>query len=284
MNVLIVKGGDAYKTTKQFLDKIKFKLKDKRVLIKPNLATTASSQDGITTDVNVVRAVLEKLENCNTLIGEGASNTLDSFKLNGYFDLARDFNVKLVDFDKDEIVNRKIPKPFHFNELPFAKTALECEYLINIAKLKVHSYAKVTLCLKNLFGTVISRKNRILIHPFIQKAVCDIIQVIRSDFNIIDGIVGNQRDECISNPVMSNIIIGGYDILSVDIVGSQCMGINPKEIEHLVLAEKLLGKREINLIGEKIENVKKDYDRRPMLGTKIRYRTEDLLRNILKRF
>jgi len=278
MKVYIEKGEDAYKATKKLLKKINFKVKNRKVLIKPNVTTSDSAQSGITTDVNVVRAILERLKNCEIIIGEGSvSDTFRAFEVNGYSDLAKEFNARLVDLNKDEIIRKKIPKPFRFKELPFAKTVFECDYLINVAKLKTHSVSLVTLCLKNLFGTVVPRRNRVIVHPSINKGICDIAQVIYPDFNFIDGIIGNQLDEVISNPVNSGILIGGNDALAVDLVASLCMGIDPGQVEHLRLAQKLFGKREIEVIGEKIEDVVKEYEVGSLFATKIRHAGEKML-------
>lgn len=278
MKVYIEKGNDAYKTTKKLLKKIDFKVENRKVLIKPNITTSDSAQSGITTDVNVVRAILERLKNCETIIGEGSvSNTIKAFEVNGYVEVAKEFNAKLVDLNKDEIVRKKVAKPFRFKELPFAKTVFECDYLINVAKLKTHSLSLVTLCLKNLFGTVVPRRNRVIVHPSINKAICDIAQVVYPDFNVIDGIMGNQLDEVISNPVNSGIVIGGYDALAVDLVACLCMDIDPAQVEHLRLAQKLFGKRKIKLIGERIEDVRKEYEVGSLFATKIRYAGERML-------
>lgn len=272
MNVCIVRGEDPYKTTKKLLDMLRFGLKDKKVFIKPNLTTAGSAESGITTDVNVIRAILEKLKNCEVTIGEGSgANTFEAFKANGYFELSEEFGAKLVDLNNDEAVVKKIPAPVRFRQLSFAKAVLNSEYVIDVAKLKTHSFATVTLCLKNLFGTITPRKNRVMVHPFINKAICDIAQVVKPQLNIVDGIVGNQLDEVRSNPVNSNIVIGGYDALSVDLVACQCMGIDPGEVGHLNLAQAIFGEREINVLGEKIENVKKQYRRGKFITNIIRY-------------
>jgi uncharacterized protein (DUF362 family) len=281
--VCITRGKDPYITTKKLLDKLKFKVTNKKVLVKPNLVTTDSSGSGITTDVNVVRAILERLKRCEVTIAEGSSvDTLQAFESNGYVELAEEFDANLVDLNRDEVVIKKVPKPICFRKLPIAKAVLESEFLINVAKLKIHKIAIVTLCLKNLFGCVPGRDNKLVIHPSINKAICDIAQVIRPDFNVVDGIVGNQTDEAISSPVHSGIVVGGYDALSVDLVGSECMGVYPEEVEHLTIAKKLFGERKIKVIGEKIEDVKKIYDRKTLLKTRLRYAEEKILSKVLR--
>lgn len=280
MKVFIEKGFDPYKTTKKLLKKINFSVKGKKVFIKPNL-TLSSVSKSINTDVGVVKAVLEKLKDCDVLIGDGGFDTEKAFESAEYYSLEKEFNVKLIDLNKDIIVKKKIPKPFLFEEIPFAKSVLNT-YLINIGKLKAHSLAKVTLSIKNLFGCVVPRKNRIIIHPYINKALADIIQVIKPDFNIIDGIIGNQNDEVQPDPVNSGIVLASKDALSLDIVGSKCMDIEPETVEHLVLIKRLLGKRDIKIIGENIENVKKKYQTRELFSTKFRHLGERILSRIYR--
>ena len=283
MNVHIVKGKDAYRSTRKLLEKLEFSQKNKKIFIKPNLTTSDSADSGVTTDVNVVRAILEKLKDCEVVIGEGSGvNTFEAFRANGYFELSEEFGAKLVDLNKDQIVIKKIPKPIRFKKLPFAKTVLDCEYIIDVAKLKTHSLAGVTLCLKNLFGTVVPRRNRVIVHPFISKAICDIAQIAKPQLNIVDGIVGNQLDEVRSNPISSEIVVGGYDALSADLVACKCMGIDPEEIEHLSLAQTFFGKREIEVLGEKIEDVKRNYRRGKLITTMLRYAGERVLGLVYK--
>lgn len=274
--VFIQKGSNPYNTTKKLLKKMKFSVKGKRVLIKPNL-TFPSESKSINTDVSVIKAVVERLKNCEILVGDGGYNTEKAFELGGYHSLE---NVKLVDLNKDKVIKKRIQKPFAFKEIPFAKTVFECDYFINIGKLKVHSLAGVTLSIKNLFGTVVPRRNRVIVHPHINRALADIVQVIKPDFNIIDGVIGNQIDEVRVFPVESEIVLASYDPLSLDFVACECMGIDPKRIEHLILIEKLLGKRSIQIIGEDVNKIKKNFQTRKLLSTKIRYFGERILSKI----
>ena len=85
MVVGIEKGERAYETTARLLEKLGFRVTGKTVLLTPNLTTAASADDGITTDVGVCRAVLERLERCRIVIGEGSggANTRTAFERNG---------------------------------------------------------------------------------------------------------------------------------------------------------------------------------------------------------
>ncbi len=275
----IVKGRDGYAAAKKLLEMLDFRVEGKKVLVKPNLTVNAKPETGVTTDVQVVRAVMERLEGCEVVIGEGGSSgdMMQTFEDLGYAGLAREFGAKLVDLNNDEVVKVKVPRPVHAAEIPLARTAVEAEYVVNASKLKIHSLATVTLSLKNLFGCVPGRRNKLLFHPFINDAICDFAQVLRSDFNIIDGIVGNEIDEVASNPVHSGIVVGGFDALAVDFVGSTCMGVNPETVPHLKTASSLFGKPSFKIVGSRTEDAAKVYDKRRMLKTRVRYLGEKML-------
>lgn len=273
-NVYITRGNDPYQTTKVLLKRMRFSLKNKKVFIKTNVHPEKLPS----TDVNVVRAVVDRLNNCETIVGGNVGITGKSFDVNNYHAL-EDMGVKLVDVDLDKKVFVKVRKPIMFKKIPIAKTILDCDYLINVAKLKIHNHAKVTMCLKNLFGCIPGTP-KLLMHSHINYAIHDYMQVLRSDMNIIDGIVGGQNDEFYVTPIRSNIVIGGLDALSVDIVGAKCMGVDPGDVEYL----RLLGydKKKIRVIGENIENVMKRYDMRIKPVRRIRNFMEEGLRLAVK--
>jgi len=275
MRVYIVKGEDPYKTTKALLNKMKFSLKDKKVFIKANVHPNKIAS----TDVNVVRSILEKLKDCDVVIGGNVGILGEPFSINNYDKLAKEFNVKLIDLDRGEKVIKKVKNPLRFKDFPIAKSVLDADYVINAAKLKIHSHATVTMCLKNLFGCIPGRI-KLTIHTHINEAIHDYMQILKSDLNIIDGIVGNQNDEYFPNPIRSNIVIGGYDAIIADVVGTKCMGIDPGEVKYL----KLLNyeNEKIEVIGEKIEDVIKNYDRRRRPKRTLRFFIEDGLRLAVK--
>ncbi len=279
-HVAIVKGDDAYEAAKKALRLLKFSVKNKKVLIKPNLCVSASSSSGVTTDAGVCRAVLERMKGCEAVIGEsnGLGDVMKAFRKNGYSELAKDFDCGLKNLDRDEIVWKNIPRPFAFDKLPFARTAIECNYLISAAKLKVHGKAGVTVSLKNMFGCVPLRKNKLIVHAKIQQGIADLCQVVYPHFCIVDGIVGNEREEVLSNPVKHGIVLAGHDALSVDITAARCMGIEPDAIEHIRNMARLLGKPGIVVKGERIENVTISYSRKKTLITRMRYSMEGVQR------
>lgn len=274
-------GEKSYEAAKRLLTKANFKVKNKKVLIKPNLVTDDSSQSGITADVSICKAILDKLESCEVTIG----NDFDNFEATSYSKLEKDYNCKIVAFDKlneKDIIFKEVKTPFKFSKIPLARQVLEADYVVSLAKLKIHALCQVTLALKNMFGCVPTRKHRIRIHPSIRSSLMDILQVRKPDFGIVDGIIGNQVEEVRSNPISHGILLASHDPLALDIIGTRCMGIHEDEIEFLKRAKLFYNfdPKTIEVIGEKVENVAKSYNREYGFSTRARYAAERVMSKI----
>jgi len=275
-NVYIATAKDPYMGGCEALDALGFSVKGKRVYIKPNLTGGEPSEKGMTVDIGVIRAVLERLSDCPQItIGESCSDTLKAFDELGYRQLAKDFpNVHLEDIRSAEIVWKQIPKPYHTKEMPFNATVFNHDYVINIAKMKTHSLAGVTLCLKNIFGFVPTRKQKLMYHPFIRKAVLDMNQVVSSHFCIVDGVWGNEYDEVQSTPKCTGVVLAGENILAVDIAAASIMGIDLHKNETYSMAIELWGRPEINILGNRVDDVRTKYRQGCLFSTRLRYLKE----------
>ncbi len=272
-DVYIAKSDNAYKGASEALDALKFNVREKCVYIKPNLTGGRDARDGLTIDIGTVRAVLERLHDCPRItIGESCSDTAKAFEELGYSQLIKEFpNVQLEDIRSAEIIWKPIPKPYHTKEMPFNATVFDHDYVINIAKMKTHSLADVTLCLKNIFGFIPTRKQKLMYHPFIRKAILDMNQIVPSHFCMVEGIWGNEYDEIQSTPKHTGAIIAGENRLAVDLIAAEIMGINLNDIETYRMAFELWGDPEINLLGVPLNEVKTGFRRGCMISTRLRY-------------
>ena len=272
-DVYLAKTEDAYEGTSRALDELGFSVSGKRVYIKPNLTGGRPSRDGLTIDIGPVRAVLERLHDCPEItIGESCSDTIQAFDELGYRGLTDEFpNVRLEDIRTAPIIWKSIPRPYHTKEMPFNASVFEHDYVVNIAKMKTHSLAGVTLCLKNIFGFIPKRKQKLMYHPFIRKAVLDMNQVVPSHFCIVDGVWGNEFDEIQSTPKHTGAVIAGENLLAVDMIAAEIMGINLNDIDSYRMAMDLWGDPEINLLGDGLDELKTMFRQGCLFTTRLRY-------------
>jgi uncharacterized protein (DUF362 family) len=276
--VAIVKGTkpvDATVEALQMIDVTEALSEEKPILIKPNYVDTSHPSTGITTDSRVIEGVVKFLKNRGVkkiVIGEGCGfgDTFKAFKVAGVDEVAKKWNVELVDLNKDELVEVNPPHPLALKRVKVAKTALEST-IISVPKLKPHRMTDVTLSIKNMMG-VMSPKGSM--HTHLNKNIVDLASIVKPSIAVVDGIVAGEGHETSANPVKMNLVIAGTDPVAVDAVGAAVMSIPPEKVKHLRLAEKKgLGTcnlEQIEMVGEPIEEVKRKF-RRALSSKLLRY-------------
>src|ERR1700720_1963046 len=251
------------------LGKFSLPVKDKVVLLKPNLVGL-DPLGVINTHPAVIAATREsflRLGASQVLIGDGPAMDrdteaiLESVRLREFVGpLGRMF----VDLNIDEV--ERVPlatKASRLKELYMPKTVLGADLVVSMPKLKTHHWAGVTLSLKNMFGTVPGScygwpKN--LLHwAGIDNAILDINAAVKPDFAIVDGIVGMEGNGPIQGtPKACGVLIFGDDAVAVDATCCRVMGLMPERIKYLAAAGTMLGHvnaNKIQQVGESIDTV-----------------------------
>ena len=274
MKVAIIKGTNPSNMTVKALEMINgnkaLPLK-KPVLIKPNYLNANHPSTGITTDSRIIEGIvkfLKKYEFENIVIGEGSgfADTFEAFRVAGVDIVSKKWNIKLVDLNKDEFIEKKPLHPLNLKKVKIAKTALESS-IISVPKLKPHRIAGVSLSIKNMMGAMTPKGS---MHSHLSKNIVDLASIIKPDLAVVDGIIAGEGHESSGNPLIMNLVIAGTDPVAVDIVGAKIMGIPINDIKHLTFAEKKgLGTADLNkieILGEPIEKVRKNFKRSMLSG------------------
>lgn len=211
------------------------------VVIKPNLCAYRSSDSGATTDVNMVRTLIEiineKGDNNRVSVVESNSESTyatRSFAFHNYSSLEHEFsNVRLVNLSRDERMNITLEngKAFHLLEIP--ETLIDVDYFVTVTKLKTHVDYRMSCALKNQFG-LIPRKHKSAYHPFMSEVLYDINTLFPPDLSIVDGIIGMEGfGPTDGTPRKTGIMIFGTHAIATDIVSARIMGFKPKQIPYL---------------------------------------------------
>lgn len=263
-NVSILRGNNIEKMVKKAVDSIggvrSFVGTNKKVLIKPNLGTLKKSETGATTDPNIVRAVIDLMQERTTdiTIVESDSAATDAeiiWSHCGYYELAEEKNVTLINLSKEPTL---IYEGYRLPEILFGD-----HVLINIPKIKTNDLTIVTCSLKNLFGLIPTRY-RAKYHKRISSIIVDLNEIFKSSLVVVDGLIGMEGDGPIAGrPVNMNVVVAGNNAVAVDSVVCDIMGVNPKDVTHIMMAvEAGLGQMDINSInrfGERLEDVRKHF-------------------------
>ena len=217
----------------------------KHVLIKPNV-TSAGKVWGEVTDLRVVRALAKivREKGAHVTIAEAASVGMDTeklFEMYGYYPL-RDEGYELVDLKKTETVKVPVVGSKTIKEIEIYKMVLDADTVITVPVLKTHFALLVTLSLKNMKGTIPDReKRRFHLVYGVEEGVAHLNQVIRPQLAVIDAIHCSGGAGPNRTTVEVDAIIASRDPVAADSVGCQVMGIDPRTVPQLKIAEGIGG-------------------------------------------
>jgi uncharacterized protein (DUF362 family) len=219
-----------------------------RILLKPNLNNDLNGLTGNSTDLRLLRALIEALQARgyrSLTIGDGPNFGLRRLEIDVFCRLAVDrlaklYGVECVDLNYDagrpvELVNGRTTH--------IAATCLEADYVINLPKLKTHAEAGLSLACKNLIGCNVGI-NKKRVHDDLPRAIVRLGQILRPQLHIVDGLVameGNGPGDGL--PRELGLLFAGRDPLLLDAAVARLVGIAPDALPHLVVArqERLIG-------------------------------------------
>lgn len=228
------------------------------VLIKPNLVEILAPP--ITTPVELIEQIILYLLNYmdagRLVIGEGcgASNhdTFHAFNELGYTALGQRFDIRLIDLNTEKLRHRENAQLSRWPEM-YLPEILDDAYLLSVPQLKAHSMSGVTLTMKNMMGCAPPAHyqrggawKKAAFHTNIHEAIYELNRYRTPNYTILDGSIGMAKahlwgPQC-SPPVRR--IAASSDPVAIDSYGTQLLGRDWREIDHIVMAHEILGNAE----------------------------------------
>jgi len=275
------------------------------VVIKPNLIWGAAPDEGYTTDPRVVRTLVRMVQEAGAgkvIIADGAAlyrdwhdargATVEAFRLCGYDadgDMVDDeTGAQLVDLNDaggldqhnpDLVTQVGVPNGLIWISYWLPRVVMEADVLIGVPVLKNHSYAGVTLGLKNQIGIAPSDiyhqagsnmfKWALEHGPHdLGRHIVDLNLARPLDFVVVDGLRGMTDGPIggtLANPPM-RLIMAGTDPVAVDTIGTLVMGYDPASVPYLSWAAGAgLGTNDVRQItvrgvsGERVSQVRRNF-------------------------
>ena len=113
-----------------------------------------------------------------------------------------------------------------------------------------------------MYGCIMS-SNKIKFHDYLDQAIVDACTVMRPQLSVIDGIIGmgGPKGPVDGVPIRADLIVAGLDPVAVDSACATIMGLSPRRIRHLTLAERAgLGSIEFKAAGDGIPAELPDFE------------------------
>lgn len=222
-------------------------IQGKSVLLKPNLLWPSEPEQGLNTHPSVIEAAVKCCEErgaAKVYVGDNAGqimygNSKGAFYGSGLGEKLGKYYVNLgVDLEK-----------FHIEaigqDVYISKLINQVDLIINLPKFKTHKLTGITGAVKNTFGYLPGgQKARMHViahsHERFGNTLAQIHAIRKPDASITDAVLGMQGNGA-SGPDLRYIgkLMASRDPVALDTVQAEMMGYDPKEILHLVAAEKI---------------------------------------------
>jgi len=254
------------------------------VFIKPNMLAGYDPRTGATTNPGVLEALIRLLQSRTTDITliesdfevpliRGApmpmERDLDRVYQLPQYDGVRALGVKFINLSKS---SRRIygdAGGAFIAPVRLPAVLEQMDVFIDVPVMKTHYLTTVTLGLKNLYGLIPRGHVRGRLHNIIAGVLCDLAALFKPHLTLIDGTIGMEGayGPCFGAPVYSKVIVASTDVVAADSVGCHVMGYQPEDLSGqnpIMEAEKRgIGNaslERIEVVGERIEGVRRKYD------------------------
>lgn len=241
---------------------------DSRVVIKPNLCCVKSHETGATTDPRVVEAIINYLrteygiKDISLVESDGTQVLADmAFQLLGYRRLSNRLGVKLLNLSSSPYSLRSFPENTFLKKIRVPDIIENADCFISVPKIKTHDSCIFSAALKNQYGCNPYR-NKSKYHRRIHEAIVDLNVAYKTDLIVVDGIVAMEghRGPVDGAPVRLGIMIFGKDPVAVDHFIAKIMGMNPKSVEYLAMAERRgIGSSRYETVGMDLGRIRRNF-------------------------
>ncbi|MCL2621873.1 MAG: DUF362 domain-containing protein [Firmicutes bacterium] len=255
----------------------KFIKKGDTVFLKANLLAPIKPEKQASTNPLVVAAVAKLVVavGAKCIIGDSSGGPFNSTYMNVVYktckmteaalasgaELNRDFTDHLVEY----------PKGIVAKKFPVCSAMTKADVIINIAKLKTHSFSGFSACCKNMFGAIPGLV-KVQMHEHFQdietfaNALIDINEFLKPKvkLHILDAVICMEgAGPASGTPKPVGALLAGEDYSAVDSVAIKIMGDIPEVMPTLYIAKQRgLTDYSYNIVGDDYTQfISKDYKR-----------------------
>jgi len=212
------------------------------VLIKPNLNNDLSALTGNSTDLRLLAAVIEILQQrgCTRIVvGDGPNigayrKGIDVLGRLGVRALCAHYGIKCLDLNHAPTAKVHLAT----GTAHVARLCLEADFFILLPKLKTHAEAGMSLGQKCLIGCVAGADKR-LVHADLSANIVALNEAIHPHLIIADALIameGNGPGDGI--PRRADTLLAATDPFTLDLGAAHLFGLDPAHIPYLAIARE----------------------------------------------
>ncbi|MBF0345566.1 MAG: DUF362 domain-containing protein [Nitrospirae bacterium] len=242
----IAHGKNVRKMVQAAIDKLgglsRFIKPGERVLIKPNVGWDRQPEIAANTNPEVVGAVVAMCVEGRAsevwVTDVSINDPYRSFARSGIEAAVLKAGGKVKFVSEDDFLQTDI-KGDVLKVWPVCRYFHQVDKLINIPVVKHHSLSKCTLAMKNWYGVLGGRRNRL--HQEINLSIVDLASAIRPTLTVMDATRVLKRNGptggSVSDVEVADTIIAGVDEVAIDAYSLRFLDLNVADVPFLKLAE-----------------------------------------------
>ena len=220
-----------------------------RTLVKPNIVCAGDMFPHAYTRPEFAQGVLGALRDAGRgrmtelAVGERCGITVPTrmvFAESGYDDmLARMPGVKRYLFEEEPQVEIPLTHPRRLRDYVFTpEPVARADFFVNMPKFKAHPWTTVTFSLKNYIG-IQDDRHRLIDHDHrLNEKIADLQFIIQPQLIAIDAITAGEGRMLTPTPFDLGLVIMGNSQVAFDAVCSHIIGLDPRSVDHIRLAEE----------------------------------------------
>jgi len=248
-------------------------IRDRQVVVKTNFV--AEGTPLCATHPDAVRGLLDflaPLYKKKIILAESSASSQGIMKLletYGYIPLKREYDIEFLE------LNEQPTSPFFIlgknlypQKIQLISDFLDPKnYFISITRLKTHNVVVATLGLKNMvmgsprkeykgvnYKSIMHGPNNTVSPWYLNYNIFLVAQRVRPQFTVIDGLEGMEGNGPIEGtPVTHGVALAGPDVLAVDRIGTELMGVDIADVGYLNFCSNAglgqLARKKIKIIG-----------------------------------
>ncbi|MEO0102211.1 MAG: DUF362 domain-containing protein [candidate division WOR-3 bacterium] len=235
--------------------------KNKKVFLKPNMLSARKPKEGVTTNPELVKLIVEYILEKGGEIKVGDNPSVSGKGIQTKVGEKTGIKEAALGHFVDISQNPKHVKVSQVDDLTVSGEILECDILISLPKFKTHPLTILTGAVKNMYGILIGEEKQRLHYLFSTPTKFSwllplIYEIRKPDLIILDGIIGMEGfGPSNGNLRAINRVIVSRDGYACDWTMARMVKKKPEEINFLAWAVKmgLFNPKAMEVAGDFIE-------------------------------
>ncbi|GAB4388577.1 MAG: DUF362 domain-containing protein [Thermodesulfovibrionales bacterium] len=229
-----------------------------KVLVKPNILTSATPGQAVTTHPLVIKAACEYALEKGGRVQVSDSTAITSFDRKvrecGIAEALAGLPVRISELK----AARGVPTGGRMGNVDLAEDALDADVIINLPKLKTHSQMVLTLAVKNLFGCVPGMKKPEWHYRIgedtglFAELLVRIYGILKPSINLMDAVLAMEGDGpgTGGTPRPLGVLVASGDALAMDMAVCGMLGLDPEKVPTNKAALDLGMPADFKAVGE----------------------------------